>query len=103
MDGVGWGGVALIWLFFLWPAIASILVYKLKSSILPIANKTAYWYGSIFVGYVLSFTVGLCAKAIAMILPVTNELVFSSLAVLSLLFLTCVPVGAAIWVAKKCS
>jgi|SRR5690606_22496742 len=103
MDGVGWGGVAFIWLSFLWPVVSTALVYALKSTSLPIRNKAAYWLCSIVGGYVSIFVVGSGIGVVAVSISFSNEMVFVPLTAVFLVVSAAVPFGVALYVAKKCS
>ena len=103
MDGVGWGGMVLIWLSFLWPIVATVLVYALKATSSPISNRAAYWLCSVVGGYISAFLVGYVMSAVAISVSFSNELLFIALIVVSLLLSAAVPFGVALFMADKCS
>lgn len=103
MDGVGWGGVVLICLTFLWPVISTALVYALKASSTPIKNKAAYWISSIIGGNALAFMVSTGLSSIGMKVLFSNEVAFIAITALSILISAAAPFGVALYMAKKCS
>ena len=50
MNGVGVSGVVFIWMFFLWPIFAPMVVYSFKGKIDSV--NLVYWPLSIILGYV---------------------------------------------------
>lgn len=103
MDGVGWGGVAFIWLSFLWPVISTAVIYALRASSSPIIHKGRYWVFSIAGGYVAAYLVGRGITAVAVRLMFSNEVAFKALIALSLIASAAVPFVVARFAARKCS
>lgn len=102
MDGVGWAGVVFIWLSFLWPIIASVLIYALKFKSAPIARETYYWIMSIACGYTGSLIASIGIRLIAAPLMFANDILYIVLVAVSLAVSALIPFGVSFYVANKC-
>lgn len=100
MNGVGWGGVIFIWVSFLWPVFAAVVVFVTRKSV---SGSFKYWATSIFGGYISVWLIGTALGFIVTPLYQGNPSLLQYFGFFVIVLSFVAPIFVSFYVSKKCS
>jgi len=100
MDGVGWGGVLFIWISFLWPILAALIIFVIRKD----GNGSfKYWAISILGGYLFAWLIYIASSILVGLLYQSSTGAIQYFVFMSMALSFLAPLLMSFYVSKKYS